>query len=146
MESDEEGFLYPRIDQSVCIQCNKCEKICPMYHQDIPKGKTEAYVGYAINESIRMVSSSGGIFSLVAEFILREKGVIFGAAFDEKFLVHHICIKSEKELYKLRGSKYVQSRLENTYAEAKKYLLNKRLVLFSGTACQIAGLKKYLGK
>ena len=146
MESDEEGFLYPKIDESICIQCNKCKNICPIYHPNIPKGKTESYVGYAINESIRRFSSSGGIFSLVAEYVLKQKGVVFGAAFDEAFMAHHICVDSKEELYKLRGSKYVQSRLESTYTEAKKCLKNGQLVLFSGTACQIAGLKKYLEK
>lgn len=146
MKSDEEGFLYPKIDESICIQCNKCENICPIHHPDVSKGKTESYVGYAINESIRRFSSSGGIFSLVAEYVLKQKGVVFGAAFDEAFMVHHICVDSKEELYKLRGSKYVQSRLESTYTDAKKCLKNGKLVLFSGTACQIAGLKKYLEK
>lgn len=146
MELDQEGFLYPKIDESICIQCNKCEDICPVRHSDFLKGKTDAYVGYSINEDIRKSSSSGGIFSLVAEFVIKQKGIVFGAAFNEEFIVHHIYVESEEELYKLRGSKYVQSILENTYAEAKKFLKNDRLVLFSGTECQIAGLKKYLGK
>ena len=146
MEADEEGFIYPKIDESICIRCNKCENICPIYHPDSPKGRTETYVGYSINEPVRKSSSSGGIFSLIAEYVLGQNGVVFGAAFDEEFMVHHICIQSEEELCKLRGRKYVQSRLGNTYTEAGNYLKENRLVLFSGTACQIAGLKKFLGK
>lgn len=146
MESDKEGFLYPKIDGRDCIQCNKCKNICPIYHSDIPKGKTEAYVGHVKDEYIRKSSSSGGIFSIVAGMIIKQNGVVFGAAFDEEFMVHHIGIESEEELPRLRGSKYVQSRLENTYSEVEKWLRKDRIVLFSGTACQIAGLKKFLNK
>lgn len=146
MHPDEEGFLYPKINESRCVHCKKCEAVCPIHNPLLPKGKTEVYVGYANNQEIRRASSSGGIFSLAAEYVLKRNGVVFGAAFDDAFGVHHICIETEEELCKLRGSKYVQSSLEDTYAQAKKCLLRGRWVLFSGTACQIAGLKKYLGK
>lgn len=146
MEPDEEGFLYPRINGANCIRCQKCEQVCPIQHPPFPAGKTEASVGYAKNLALRRASSSGGVFSLAAQWVLNQQGVVFGAAFDERFQVHHICIETEEELYRLRGSKYVQSSLENTYTEAEQNLQIGRWVLFSGTACQIAGLKKYLGK
>ena len=144
MQEDEEGFLYPVIEEEKCIHCHKCEKVCPIPNIENLNTKTETFVGYSRDEAIRKQSSSGGIFSVVAEWILQEGGVVFGAAFDENFEVCHIAIETEAGLEKLRGSKYVQSRMENVYPEAKQYLEMKRKVLFTGTACQIAGLKKYL--
>lgn len=146
MEPDEEGFLYPKINEANCIHCQKCERVCPIRHPALPVGKTEAFVGYAENLALRRASSSGGVFSLAAQWILSRQGAVFGAAFDEHFQVRHICVESAEELGRLRGSKYVQSSLENTYAEAKRELQNGRWVLFSGTACQVAGLKNDLGE
>ena len=104
------------------------------------------FIGYNKNEEIREQSSSGGIFSLAAEWIINQNGVVFGAAFDENFEVCHIAAETKEQLSKLRGSKYVQSRMGNTYPLVKRYLENNCKVLFTGTACQIAGLKKYLSK
>lgn len=146
MEPDEEGFLYPKIDNSRCIRCGKCKKVCPIQNPLVPEGKTETFVGYSNHAGIREQSSSGGVFSLAAEYVLKRGGVVFGAAFDGAFAVRHICVQSEEDLYQLRGSKYVQSSLEDTYAQAKQYLEAGRRVLFTGTACQIAGLKHYLEK
>lgn len=146
MHEDEEGFLYPAIEKEKCIDCHQCEKVCPVRNTDNVNRKTETLVGYNRNEEIRNHSSSGGIFSVIAEWILQQDGVVFGAAFDENFEVHHIAVETKEELAKLRGSKYVQSRLENVYPEVKQYLKMKRKVLFTGTACQIAGLRKYLDK
>lgn len=144
MHEDEEGFLYPAIEKEKCIHCHKCEKVCPIRNTDNLNRKTETFVGYNRNEEIRKQSSSGGVFSVIAEWILEQDGVVFGAAFDENFEVHHIAVESKEELAKLRGSKYVQSRLDNSYLKVKQYLGMNRKVLFTGTACQIAGLKKYL--
>lgn len=146
MKEDGEGFLYPASDMQKCINCRKCEEVCPV--DNITNGNTETntFVGYNKDESIRKNSSSGGIFSLVAEWVLSQNGVVFGAAFDENFEVCHIAVETKEELSKLRGSKYVQSRLDNTYPLIKQYLENNRKVLFTGTGCQIAGLKKYLNK
>lgn len=146
MHEDEEGFLYPAIEKEKCIHCHKCEKVCPIRNTDNLNRKTETFVGYNRNEEIRKQSSSGGVFSVIAEWILEQDGVVFGAAFDKNFEVHHIAVESKEELAKLRGSKYVQSRLENVYPEVKQYLEMDHKVLFTGTACQIAGLKKYLNK
>ena len=115
MQEDEEGFFYPVIEKEKCIHCHKCEKVCPVRNENNTNTKTETYVGYSKDDEIRKQSSSGGIFSVVAEWILLQNGVIFGAAFDQNFEVHHIAIETNGELGKLRGSKYVQSRLENVY-------------------------------
>ena len=144
MKEDEEGFLYPNIDKAKCIHCNKCKEVCPNRNIENRNTRTQTFVGYYKDDEVRKQSSSGGIFSAIVEWILQQKGVVFGAAFDENFEVHHIAVETKEELIKLRGSKYVQSRLENTFLEAKEYLEKKRKVLFTGTACQIAGLKNYL--
>lgn len=146
MKEDKEGFLYPEIDKERCIHCKKCERVCPIKYPNIKNKKTKTYVGYARNEKIRKKSSSGGIFSLLAESVLEQNGVVFGAAFDHHFRVHHIAVTTMEELKKLRGSKYLQSRIENTFCETKEYLNEGRIVLYSGTACQIEGLQKYLEK
>lgn len=146
MQEDEEGFLYPVTEEEQCIHCHKCESVCPVQYPEKVSGRTETYVGYYANDEIRQKSSSGGIFTAVAEWILQQNGVVFGAAYDEHFEVHHIAVEKEEELEKLRGSKYVQSNLGNVYPEVREYLEKKRKVLFTGTACQIAGLKKYLNR
>lgn len=147
MKEDEEGFQYSVIDEKKCIHCCKCKEVCPICNIiENSNKKTETFVGYSKDEQIRKQSSSGGIFTIISEWIIQQEGVVFGAAFDEKFEVHHIVVETKEELEKLRGSKYVQSRLENIYPEVKRYLQMKRKVLFTGTACQISGLKKYLNK
>lgn len=144
---DIEGFEYPSIDIAKCINCGLCEEICPVQNSKNEGNKIlKAYVAYSKEEDIRLQSSSGGMFTLLAEEILNRNGVIFGAAFDEEFLVHHMSIDNKEDLSNLRGSKYLQSRIENTYFEAKQFLNAGRFVLYVGTACQIAGLKEYLRK
>ena len=146
MKEDKEGFLYPATDNEKCINCRKCEEVCPIDNIINDNTETNTFVGYNKDEIIRKNSSSGGIFSLVAEWVLSQNGVVFGAAFDENFEVCHIAVETKEELSKLCGSKYVQSRLDNTYPFVKKYLENDRKVLFTGTGCQVAGLKKFLNK
>lgn len=146
MREDSEGFLYPAVDKEKCINCGRCEKVCPVRGSDSSGKETATFIGYCKNDGIRMKSSSGGIFSLISEHILKQNGVIFGAAFDGDFEVCHIAVQTSEELEKLRGSKYLQSRLENTYTQVKACLESGRTVLFTGTACQTAGLKKYLNK
>lgn len=149
MIEDQEGFLFPKIDQKKCIACGICEKACPVLNE-IPVNKTAEDVKvYALihkDETVRAHSSSGGAFSAIANYVLSRNGVVFGAAFDEKFHVHHICVDTPDTLYKLRGSKYVQSEIGDSYKQAKAYLKAGKLVLFSGTACQTSGLIGYLGR
>ena len=146
MKEDKEGFLYPTVDNEKCINCHKCERVCPVENLRNDNTETKTFIGYSKKEEIRKVSSSGGIFSLVSEWILSQNGVVFGASFDENFEVYHVAAETEEELSKLRGSKYVQSRLGDVYPLVKQYLENNRKVLFTGTACQIAGLKNFLKK
>ena len=145
MIEDREGFLYPQVDKNICISCGLCEKACPILNKK--KGQFLAsYAAYATNDELRKKSSSGAIFSLCAEEVLKQHGVVFGAAFDENFEVHHIGVDNKEDLRKLQGSKYAQSRIKETYKEVQTYLKSGRIVLYSGVSCQISGLKNFLGK
>lgn len=150
MEEDREGFNYPCVDKSKCVDCTLCEKVCPIINKDkVAQGSNEednTYVAYTKNETVRKNSSSGGMFTELAESVLKNNGVVFGCAFDDDFNAHHIMIDNISDLEKLRGSKYIQSQIESTYKEAERILKNGQLVLFSGVACQIAGLNSYLRK
>lgn len=146
MVEDEYGFKYPKINEELCTNCGLCEKVCPVLKKMNRKNNIKAYACYNNNEQIRMQSSSGGIFTLIAEYILQNKGVVFGAMFDEKFGVYHNCVENINELAKLRTSKYMQSIIGNTYKQAEEFLKQGRMVLFTGTPCQIEGLIAFLGK
>lgn len=146
MQENEEGFLAPVIDESKCTNCGLCVKSCPSLNvQYNNTDKPECYAAMADDE-IRMKSSSGGIFTLLAEYILDKGGYVCGAAFDDNWDVHHIIIDDKNDLDKLRGSKYVQSNTENCYKQIKKLLDEDKYVLFSGCPCQVAGLYAFLGK
>ncbi|KUO75658.1 MAG: hypothetical protein APF81_10065 [Desulfosporosinus sp. BRH_c37] len=156
MESDDYGFLYPTIDKELCIFCGICKKVCAF--QNVFEGNEPkvCYVACNKNEKQLGISSSGGAFSAIATDFLENGGVVFGATLDkesnnktdgERELVpKHIAIHELKDMVKLQGSKYVQSHIGDTYKEVKNYLLAGRRVLFSGTPCQIAGLKAFLHK
>lgn len=147
MEPDSEGFLYPKVDEPQCVNCGLCEKVCPILFKQKPDSiKVEAYAAYTSNSELREKSSSGGIFSLLAQEILNRGGTVAGAAFDADFSVRHILVENGAELDRLRGSKYVQSRMEDTYVQIRDLLKQGRPVLFTGVACQIAGLKAFLGR
>lgn len=155
MHNDEEGFWYPNVNKEACIKCGKCERVCPIINSEniikankdkIIGEQPQTYIAYTSDEQLRQESSSGGMFGVIARKILQENGVVFGAAYDENYRVHHIYIDNESDMYRLQGSKYVQSDIENTYKEAQDILKTGRIVFFTGTACQIAGLKQFLGK
>lgn len=147
MSADKEGFPRPVIDEKKCVSCGKCGKVCPVVNpQPEQAGQPNAFAAYNINEEERLASSSGGLFTVFAKYVLENGGVVFGAAFDEQFGVSHICVQREEDLYKLQGSKYLQSEIRNTYFEAKQILQQGRMVLFTGTPCQIEGLLCFLGK
>ena len=147
MNIDNESFWYPKVNKDLCIDCSLCEKVCPVI-QDA-KEKDFDIIAYACKnktESVRLTSSSGGVFTNLCEYVIQNNGVVFGAGFNENFEVEHSKATTISECEKFRGSKYVQSKIGNTYSEAKKYLNEGKLVLFSGTPCQIKGLNLYLRK
>lgn len=147
MEIDNEGFWYPKVDKSLCIECNLCEKVCPIIN--IPKRENKETVALACknkDEAVRTESSSGGVFTLLCEIVIKNGGVVFGAQYDEEFNVRHGYSETIEGCSKFRGSKYVQSIIGETYKQAKSFLDSGKQVLFSGTPCQIAGLEKYLMK
>jgi len=146
MKEDEEGFLYPVADKDVCIDCNLCEQVCPVLRQREEREPLDVYAAFNKNEEVRMQSSSGGVFTALAESIIKEGGVVFGARFNEDWEVVHDYVETVEGLSAFRGSKYVQSRIGCTFSQAEQFLKQGRKVLFSGTPCQIAGLKLFLRK
>lgn len=143
---DEYGFEYPKIDREKCIECGLCQKVCAFQNIKETNTPIETYVGVAKDEKTILNSASGGIFATIAQQYLENDGVVFGVAFDEELNPVHIAVKDINSLYKLQGSKYVQSSIGDSYKEVKKYLAEGKKVLFSGTPCQVAGLKGYLMK
>ena len=146
MTLDDEGFLYPSVDPDKCINCSQCVRVCPSLKQSEINKVKNVYAGYARDNHEHMTSSSGGFFSVLAREVLKQNGVVFGAAYDDDMSVKHICIDNVNDLYRLKGSKYLQSRIEDTYNTCKKYLEAGRIVLFSGVPCQIGGLRTFLNK
>lgn len=147
MQPDEEGFLYPQIDQTTCIECGLCEKVCPMLKSPAEDTNSEpkAYAAYNKDERIRLQSSSGGVFTLMALQTLQNGGVVFGAVLSTDCKsVHHTMVSNEVDLAKLRGSKYLQSEIGVCYEQAQTFLRQGKPVLFSGTPCEIEGLKTFL--
>jgi len=145
-KEDKEGFLYPSVNMETCIDCGLCEKVCPVLNQNEERIPEKVYAAKHEDDEIRMKSSSGGIFTLLADQILDEGGVVFGARFNDKWEVIHDYTETKEGLAPFRGSKYVQSYIGDSYKIAETFLKNGRKVMFSGTPCQIAGLKKFLRK
>lgn len=141
---DTEGFKYPKVNYEKCVKCGLCIKVCPIKNKLDMHEPLGIYAAKNISNSIRMKSSSGGVFTALAEYVLLFEGIVYGAAFDDKFCVVHARIDNVYDLESLRGSKYVQSDLNDTFRFIKKDLCSNKMVLFSGTPCQCAGLKKYL--
>lgn len=146
MQEDNEGFLYPIVQEDRCVGCGACEKACPALSPEEKRYPIKAYAAINKDEEVRLKSSSGGIFTLLAESILDQGGWLFGARFNDSWEVIHDKTNRRQELEKFRGSKYVQSRIGSCYAEAERLLKDGQWVMFVGTPCQIAGLHKYLGK
>lgn len=146
MKSDEEGFIYPWVQNDICIHCDKCKKVCPAVNPPEDNPFEIAYGCYSKNMDELMHSSSGGLFSVLSRYILSEGGIVCGAAFDEEQMVFHFVAENEMGLQKLKETKYVQSRIGNAYQHIDKVLKENKKVLFSGTPCQIAGLNSFLGK
>lgn len=146
MQEDPEGFLYPHVETSICINCGLCEKVCPVINQQDGRVPLQTFAAKNLDDEVRLQSSSGGFFSIIASYVIQNGGIVFGAKFNDKWEVIHSSAETETELNKFRGSKYVQSQIKETYSEAETYLKQNKIVLFSGTPCQIAGLKLFLRK
>ena len=146
MKQDEEGFIYPVIDKSKCVNCGLCDKVCPVKNIKKEKFEQKAYIVNNKNEEIRRDSTSGGAFTPIAEYVLNRGGVVFGATFDINYKVVHAYVDSKEKLTIFRGSKYVQSFLGDTFKQVKDFLNKSVMVCFSGTPCQIEGLKNFLQK
>lgn len=145
-KTDEQGFNYPEIREDDCIDCGKCKKVCP-YENPFPEREPlSTYASYSKDEEIRLSSTSGGVFSVLAEEVLSKGGVVFGARFDKDWNVVHDYIDRIGDIGLFRGSKYVQSELGDSFKQVQDFLKQDRPVLFSGTPCQISGLKHFLAK
>ena len=146
MIKNEDGFNYPIIDTTNCINCNLCEIVCPILNKLNVNKNTNAYAVINRDEEVRLNSTSGGFFSILANYVLDNYGYVVGACYNDEYGVQHIIINNKEELHKLRGAKYSQSELGNIFNQVKNLLDNNQLVLFSGTPCQVGGLKAYLRK
>ena len=144
MREDERGFLYPVVDRDACVDCHLCEQACPFLNRGEEQQTLACFAAKHADETIRHKSSSGGIFSIFAQRVIDNQGVVFGARFNEKWEVVHGCAESMEQLEAFRGSKYVQSVIGDAFVQALMFLKQGREVLFTGTPCQIAGLKLYL--
>ena len=147
MQPDGEGFLYPVISSELCVDCKLCEKICPMYHEvNSGTDKRVSYVIRAKDKQTVKESTSGGFVTPFAHWVLNHGGVICGAVFDDRYQVIHQFISCDNDVKKLRGSKYVQSDLNECFSKIENFLKQGKIVAFVGTTCQVYGLKAYLMK
>ena len=146
MVANEAGFLYPKIITDKCVECHMCEKACPAIKCDdfFINYKPRAFIGQHRDDNVRKQSTSGGIFTAIAEVIIGKGGVVFGASMDEEFVVKHTFVETINDLSKFRNSKYVQSKIGDSFKKCEEFLKNDRWVCFSGTPCQIHGLKRFL--
>lgn len=146
MSEDSVGALYPKVDISKCIECGACTKVCPFINPLKPLHPKACYAAININLKDRLKSSSGGVFVALAREVISKGGVVIGAVFTADWNVKHVAAETMEEVLSMMGSKYVQSDTQGTYSKAREYLNAGRSVLYSGTPCQIAGLKHYLKK
>ena len=146
MVKDMEGFMYPKVFLENCVGCLKCESVCPSVGELSPRLPICDYAIINLCDEVRTQSSSGGIFYELAKRFIEKNGVVFGARFDEKYRVCHDVADNLLGVQNFQGSKYVQSEIGSTFVQVKEFLKKGKYVLFSGTPCQVAGLKKFLHK
>lgn len=146
MLPDDKGFLRPFINDEICINCNICIKSCPQNKEIEYHNIINVFAALNKNDEIRNNSSSGGVFTALAQYIISQDGLVFGAAITDNMHIKHIGVSKKSDLQKLRGSKYVQSDTANTFNEIKTALKQDKYVLFSGTPCQVDALNNYLGQ
>lgn len=139
------GFVLPAVDEKLCVNCGLCRKVCPELSGALTNNISICYIAKAKDAGVQNMSTSGGIFSILAEHILKNGGTVYGCAWNEKLLTHHIRIDNIDSIQKLRQSKYVQSDTEQTFIQVKQDLSEGRTVLYSGTGCQLAGIKNVIG-
>ncbi len=148
MAPDRDGFLYPLVDERKCVQCGLCEQVCAYRNHTAPVSEKEVYAAASGDTNVRE-SASGGLFASIAQAVLSDGGAVYGCAMEYesgRLYPRHICVTERSELIRLKGSKYVQSDLGNTYPEVRRRLESGQTVLFSGTPCQAAGLRGFLRK
>ncbi len=145
MLPDREGFRHPTVTDA-CIQCGLCSYICPVLKQREKRSDPAVFAAWNPDRSARQSSTAGGVFTLLADYILESGGVVFGAALDEELQVRHIAVTSSSELPSLLGSKPIQSDIGDSYCRVRRYLEQGRRVLFTGTPCQVDGLYRFLGE
>lgn len=145
-EEDRRGFLYPKIDADKCVKCGLCQKHCPANNVYTAESLQIVYAGWNKSKLIKRKSSSGGIFSLLADWFINNDGYVVGCAWENNFSVKHICVNNKNDLNKLRGSKYIQSDTGYIYIKVKSLLDSGKKVLFSGTPCQVHGMRAFLNR
>lgn len=148
MKPDEEGFLYPNVDEECCIHCGQCEKVCPVMNPaKKPEGKRRTFLVRTKDADILKQSTSGGFATPLAQWVLKNGGSVCAAAYDEEFrVVHRLFTGENADISSIRGSKYVQSDLGSSFQIVQSLLKDEKTVLFVGTPCQVAGLKGFLKK
>lgn len=144
MKEDEEGFRYPHVDKDKCIDCGLCEKVCPLLKPKMDDTLPESFVVQQKDTEVLRTSTSGGFFTAISKWAIEQGGVVFGAAFGEDMELRHSYAETLDGCKKFRGSKYVQSLIGDCYSQAKNFLAQGRVVVFSGTPCQISGLYHFL--
>lgn len=145
-KEDDRGFLYPCIDETRCVDCGLCRKVCPNNTPVSRSEEQEAFVATAKSIEEQRTSTSGGLASVLSRYIIRQGGIVYGCTGEECTNIHHVRISSEDEISRIKGSKYVQSNLGLCFGAIKKDLQQGITVLFVGTPCQCAGLRSYLQK
>jgi len=146
MKYDDEGFFYPHTNTDLCTNCSLCELTCPTKNDVCNIHPQDTFVSYSLIDNIRQKGSSGGLFQTIAEYVIRSGGIVFGARFDQNWNIIHDYTDTIKGITAFCGSKYLQSNTGNSYKQSKSFLDKGKMVLYSGTPCQIYGLKKYLRK
>lgn len=147
MKEDEEGFLYPYVDTTLCNDCGACNKVCPIHSPILETTFEQKAVLFQHSDSVVLKeSTSGGLFTAIAAWVIKQGGVVFGAAYDGNLTIHHEGVTTIEELSRFRNSKYAQSVVGDSFHQVKELLKQGKWVLFSGTPCQLEGLHKYLRK